>query len=115
MATAAGPFIGAALAEGASWRWAFWLVVPRKKYSRDWQHCAGLSSDDCMSTVSVITMAMIWIFVPLKPVEGNFFEKIKDMDWIGSVLSLAMTLCILVRLSNVSTIKLVADSVLTCR
>lgn len=46
--------------------------------------------------VSVITMGMIWFFVPLKPVEGNFFEKIKDMDWIGSILSLAMTLCILV-------------------
>lgn len=49
-------------------------------------------------TVSVVTMAMIWFFVPLKPVEGNFFEKLKDMDWIGSILSLAMTLCILVNM-----------------
>lgn len=48
-------------------------------------------------------MGMIWFFVPLKPVEGNFFEKIKDMDWIGSILSLAMTLCILVGASRESS------------
>lgn len=48
------------------------------------------------SVVSLITMTMIWFLVPLKPVEGKFFENIKDMDWMGSILSLAMTLCLLV-------------------
>lgn len=53
---------------------------------------------DFSPQVSVATMALIWLFVPLKPVEGKFMEKIRDMDWIGSFLSLAMTLCILVSL-----------------
>ncbi|OCF44230.1 hypothetical protein I317_01848 [Kwoniella heveanensis CBS 569] len=78
MGSGVGPFLGAILAEKASWSWAFWIIAP----------------------LSALTIALIHFTVPLKPVEGEIREKIKSMDWIGSVLSLTMTVCILVPLSG---------------
>ncbi|KAK8870131.1 hypothetical protein IAR55_000701 [Kwoniella newhampshirensis] len=57
--SAAGPFLGAVLAEKARWSWAFWIIAPR-----------GVK------------------------------QKLKHMDWIGTVLSLTMTVCLLVPLSG---------------
>jgi hypothetical protein len=41
-------------------------------------------------------MLLIQFTVPQKPLEGDFMEKVRNMDWLGSVLSLTMTICILV-------------------
>ncbi|WVW84312.1 hypothetical protein I302_106346 [Kwoniella bestiolae CBS 10118] len=73
-----GPFLGAILAEKVRWSWAFWIIAP----------------------LSALTMVLIQFTVPLKPVSGDFKEKLKSMDWIGSVLSLTMTVTILVPLSG---------------
>ncbi|WVR08410.1 hypothetical protein IAU60_005465 [Kwoniella sp. DSM 27419] len=73
-----GPFLGAILAEKASWRWTFWLIAP----------------------LSALTMALIHFTVPLNPVHGEIGDKLKSMDWFGSVLGLTMTICILVPLNG---------------
>ncbi|WRT68119.1 uncharacterized protein IL334_005094 [Kwoniella shivajii] len=73
-----GPFLGAILAEKVRWSWAFWVIAP----------------------LSTLTMGLIHFTVPLRPVSGDFKEKLRSMDWIGSVLSLTMTVCILVPLSG---------------
>ncbi|WWC94377.1 hypothetical protein V866_001219 [Kwoniella sp. B9012] len=73
-----GPFLGAILAERVRWSWAFWIIAP----------------------LSALTMVLIQFTVPLKPVSGDLKEKLRSMDWIGSVLSLTMTVTILVPLSG---------------
>ncbi|WVF66413.1 hypothetical protein IAT40_001153 [Kwoniella sp. CBS 6097] len=78
MGSGVGPFLGAILAEKASWSWAFWIIAP----------------------LSALTTALIHYTVPLKPMEGLVSEKLRSMDWMGSVLSLSMTVCILVPLSG---------------
>lgn len=42
-------------------------------------------------------MAIIWILLPLSPMPGGLLGKIRQMDWLGTLLSLAMTVCFLVR------------------
>nr|XP_031860302.1 uncharacterized protein CI109_004186 [Kwoniella shandongensis]KAA5527374.1 hypothetical protein CI109_004186 [Kwoniella shandongensis] len=76
--SAAGPFLGAVLAEKARWSWAFWIIAP----------------------LACMTMALIQFTVPQKPLVGGIKEKLKHMDWIGTVLSLTMTVCLLVPLSG---------------
>nr|XP_018262690.1 uncharacterized protein I303_04169 [Kwoniella dejecticola CBS 10117]OBR84848.1 hypothetical protein I303_04169 [Kwoniella dejecticola CBS 10117] len=78
MGSGVGPFLGAVLAEKATWRWTFWIIAP----------------------LSALTMLLIHYTVPLKPVSGDLKEKLSRMDWIGSALSQAMTVCILVPLSG---------------
>ncbi|KAL7418362.1 hypothetical protein Q5752_006820 [Cryptotrichosporon argae] len=73
-----GPFLGAVLAEKASWSWAFWIISP----------------------AAVLTIILIQFTVPHKPLEGGIKEKLAKMDWIGSLLSLTMIICILVPLSG---------------
>lgn len=42
-------------------------------------------------------MVIIWFLFPLTHVGGDLFTKVKKMDWLGTFLSLAMTVCFLVR------------------
>lgn len=41
-------------------------------------------------------MVIIWFLLPLNPVKGDLLSKVRQMDWTGTVLSLAMTVCLLV-------------------
>ena len=45
-------------------------------------------------------MLLIWFLVPLAPVTGKFWGKMKAMDWAGSFLSLAMTVLLLVSIRD---------------
>ncbi|KAK4689043.1 hypothetical protein P7C73_g1064, partial [Tremellales sp. Uapishka_1] len=76
--SAVGPFMGALLAEKVRWSWAFWIMSP----------------------LAALTMGLIYYTVPQKPIEGGVAQKMKSMDWLGSSLSLTMTVCILVPLSG---------------
>lgn len=42
-------------------------------------------------------MVIIWFLLPLTHVGGDLFTKVKKMDCLGTFLSLAMTVCFLVR------------------
>lgn len=51
--------------------------------------------------MGVITMVIIWFLLPLNPVKGDLLSKVRQMDWTGTVLSLAMTVCFLVSYPSV--------------
>jgi hypothetical protein len=46
--------------------------------------------------VAAVTIALVFYTVPQKELEGDVWQKIRTMDWLGSFLSLAMTVCLLV-------------------
>lgn len=72
-----GPEVGGALSDHLSWRWAFWVTVP----------------------FAVAAMPVIWWFLPLKPVPGALGDKLRSVDWAGSVLGLAGVVLVLVPVS----------------
>jgi hypothetical protein len=51
--------------------------------------------------VASLTIVLIHFTVPQKPLAGNLLQKTRQMDWLGTVLSLSMSVCILVSLLNV--------------
>ncbi|BGP36741.1 hypothetical protein JCM10449v2_000643 [Rhodotorula kratochvilovae] len=78
LGSAVGPFAGGLFAQYASWRWTFWITPP----------------------LGVVTILIIWLLLPLKHVAGDLKTKLKQMDWLGTVLALAMTICFLVPLAG---------------
>jgi hypothetical protein len=50
--------------------------------------------------VATVTIAVVQYTVPQKPLLGDLWTKIRTMDWLGSFLSLTMTICILVCLAR---------------
>jgi hypothetical protein len=74
IANGTGPFLGGALVEKSSWRWIFWLIPP----------------------ITVPAMLVIWFYLPLRHVKGDYDQKIKKIDFIGVGLNIAAVLLILV-------------------
>lgn len=50
-----------------------------------------------LTIVASLTVALIHFTLPQKPLPGDLLAKTKQMDWIGTILSLTMSVCILVR------------------
>jgi len=50
--------------------------------------------------VSGFSLVQILFFLPLKPVTGSFKQKLKKVDFIGSIVSLTSTILILVPISS---------------
>lgn len=71
-----GPLIGGGLST-ISWRWAFWISPPFL--------CASLLP--------------IWLILPQKPLPGNSAAKVKQVDFLGSFLSMASSILFLVPIS----------------
>jgi EmrB/QacA subfamily drug resistance transporter len=76
-----GPEVGGLLAEKATWRWVFWITPP----------------------MTAVTMVLIVFLLPLKKVPGSVTEKLKAVDWLGSVLSLGGIVMLLVPISGGGT------------
>jgi MFS family permease len=68
-----GPLIGGALST-AGWRWVFWFTVP----------------------ISLACVAQLWWMLPQNKLSGNFLDKVRKVDFMGSLLSLVAVVCILV-------------------
>ena len=51
--------------------------------------------------ISVLCMIQIYFFLPLVKVSGNMKSKLKKVDYVGSVVSLAATIFVLVRSSGI--------------
>lgn len=69
-----GPVIAGAVAERASWRWTFWLLVP----------------------MTVICGVFVAVLMPGVEIEGDWKEKMMDIDYIGTLTSIGAVLLILV-------------------
>ncbi|KAI4661372.1 uncharacterized protein J4E79_005185 [Alternaria viburni] len=74
----AGPFLGGAIVEGATWRWVFWIIP----------------------IMTVPTSMVILFFLPLKHRSGDYLAKVKKIDYGGMVLNIASTLLVLIPLSG---------------
>ncbi|KAM6503007.1 MFS general substrate transporter [Amanita muscaria] len=61
-----GPILGGVLSEKVSWRWCFWFTIP----------------------IAAAAIAIVLIFLPLKPVKGSIREKLLVIDYLGTFLSL---------------------------
>jgi MFS family permease len=76
LAGSAGPLIGGALTQLASWRWCFWINLP----------------------VCVIAFVLLLLFLDVHNPRTTLSEGIKAIDWIGTVSILAVTLLLLLGL-----------------
>ena len=78
-----GPFIAASMIGSSNqdntsdhgWRWIFWIPP----------------------ILAAVCMAMMWVFLPLKPVQGSWKEKIAKIDWYGLGAAVVAVSLLLVR------------------
>ncbi|KAF7300254.1 MFS drug transporter [Mycena kentingensis (nom. inval.)] len=63
---AVGPVVGGALAQHVGWRWCFWVTLP----------------------VSFVATCVVVFVLPLKPVQGNMWSKLRVVDYLGAFLTL---------------------------
>ncbi|KAF5655145.1 cytochrome P450 monooxygenase oxidoreductase [Fusarium sp. NRRL 25303] len=74
-----GPFIAAGIMQKSSWRAFFWLLTP----------------------LSFITAVLSYLFLPSKPATIGFREGISKIDWVGSLVSGAGIVLLLIPISGV--------------
>ncbi|KAG8740940.1 hypothetical protein FRC12_015839, partial [Ceratobasidium sp. 428] len=67
-----GPLIGGALST-AGWRWVFWFTVP----------------------ITTACLVQLWWMLPQNKMSGGFREKLRKVDFIGSIISLAAGVLVL--------------------
>ncbi|KAF5574536.1 tetracycline efflux (otrb) [Fusarium pseudocircinatum] len=73
-----GPFIAAGIMQKSSWRAFFWLLTP----------------------LSFITAVLSYLYLPSKPPTIGFWEGISKIDWVGSLVSGAGIVLLLIPISG---------------
>lgn len=73
-----GPVIAGAVAERASWRWTFWLLVP----------------------LTVVSGVVIAVLMPGVKIAGDWKEKMMGIDYAGATTSIGAILLFLVSLAK---------------
>ncbi|KAF5250343.1 hypothetical protein FANTH_4443 [Fusarium anthophilum] len=76
-----GPFIAAGMMQKSSWRAFFWLLTP----------------------LSFITAVLSYLYLPSKPPTIGFWEGISKIDWVGSLVSGAGIVLLLIPISGGKT------------
>ncbi|WVO13016.1 hypothetical protein L204_100625 [Cryptococcus depauperatus] len=77
LANSCGPLLGGVFTEKATWRWCFYINLP----------------------LTSLSMVIIIFLLPLKHVKGRMREKLKKLDFYGSLLTLAWAVPFLIALS----------------
>ncbi|ORY57875.1 major facilitator superfamily domain-containing protein [Pseudomassariella vexata] len=75
-----GPFVTAGLLSTGreGWRWVFW-VPPM---------------------LAAVCMAVMWVYLPLKPVAGCYSDKLRKIDWFGLVTVVNGVLFVLIPINS---------------
>lgn len=78
LANGIGPFLGGAIVDSATWRWVFWMIP----------------------LITVPTSVVIWLYLNLHRVHGDYAAKVRRVDYGGIILNLASTLLLLIPISG---------------
>ncbi|KAK8865997.1 hypothetical protein IAR55_001148 [Kwoniella newhampshirensis] len=81
LANSFGPILGGIFTEKVTWRWCFYINLP----------------------LTSAAMIIIIFLLPLRRVRGSAWEKIKKLDFYGSLLTLAWAVLVLIALSWAGT------------
>lgn len=86
LGSSTGPFIAAGILQygNDNWRWIFWIP--------------SIFASTCV--------LVMWISLPLKPVVGNWQDKIRKIDWLGLVVAVTGLLFLLVSPDTPAKMKL---------
>ena len=76
-----GPFLAAGLVHQANWRAFFWMLAP----------------------LGALTGVVTYFYLPSKPPTANFKESVRNVDWMGSLLSSVAIIFILIPVSGGAT------------
>ena len=73
-----GPFLAAGLSNNTTWRAFFWLLSP----------------------LGALSGVVAYFYLPSKPPTAKFKESVKKVDWIGSLMSSAAVIFLLIPISG---------------
>ena len=85
------------MAADGNWRWIFWQVVLILI------RVGGVKADKgarITCILGVLCIALDHLILPLKPVSGSVRQKLRQVDYIGIILSAASTVLLLVPVSG---------------